>query len=108
MRKRYKCLVANLEQHPDAQPPAHGAKSTDEADPRVNAGTPQPEGGGTDPRVGDSLPLRLVHWVLEDQRAAGEMAHTVVVEEGTPGALRCELVVEQVRGRRKVPIVLEV
>lgn len=98
VRKRYKCLVANLAQHPDAQPPAHSvaaAKSTGEADPLVSAAAAQPEDGSTDPRLGGCLPLRLVHWVLEDQRAAGEMAHTVVVEEGTPGALRCELVVEQ-------------
>ncbi|KXZ44494.1 hypothetical protein GPECTOR_67g335 [Gonium pectorale] len=37
----------------------------------------------------------LVHHVLENQRRAGEMAHTVVVPEGTPGALRCELIPEQ-------------
>lgn len=39
---------------------------------------------------------RLLHHVLEDQRLPGEMAHTVVVVPGTTGALRCELVVEQV------------
>ncbi|GLI70830.1 hypothetical protein VaNZ11_015834, partial [Volvox africanus] len=38
----------------------------------------------------------LVHWILEDQRRQGEMAHSVVVPEGTAGAARCELWVEQV------------
>ncbi|GIM12907.1 hypothetical protein Vretimale_16131 [Volvox reticuliferus] len=38
----------------------------------------------------------LVHWILEDQRRQGETAHSVVVPEGTGGAARCELWVEQV------------
>ncbi|GFR52274.1 hypothetical protein Agub_g14809, partial [Astrephomene gubernaculifera] len=50
---------------------------------------------------GESAPL--VHWVLEDQRAAGEMAHTVVVGAEQAGALRCELRLEQVERVRLSP-----
>ncbi|MEW5310609.1 MAG: hypothetical protein WDW38_002391 [Sanguina aurantia] len=38
----------------------------------------------------------LVHHVLENNRVAGEMPHTLVVQEGSEGCVRCELVVEQV------------
>ncbi|KAG2432348.1 hypothetical protein HYH02_012922 [Chlamydomonas schloesseri] len=105
VRKTYRCLVLK-------PPPAHlfppGAVMLDQSVQEgcgadVNSaqatfssdrGAGETDSYGSDPKAGSDG--RLVHWVLEDQRAAGEMAHTVVVEEGTAGAQRCELKLKQV------------
>lgn len=64
---------------------------------------------------------RMVHWAVVKQRAAGEPPHTRVLlgvgaaaaggeeeEEGpVEGAVRCELIVEQVRGVRRRQCVCE-
>ena len=40
----------------------------------------------------------LLHWALLGCRQAGEPPHSKVVAEGTPGAVRCELIVQKVSG----------
>lgn len=97
MRKTYRCLVS-------APPPANlfppGGTLLDESE--VDAAgasavtSSQATSSSSRSSSGCGAAGRLVHWVLEDQRAAGEMAHTVVVDEGTAGAQRCELKLKQV------------
>ncbi|PNW76757.1 hypothetical protein CHLRE_11g474850v5 [Chlamydomonas reinhardtii] len=97
VRKTYRCLVS-------APPPANlfppGGTLLDESE--VDAAgasavtSSQATSSSSRSSSGCGAAGRLVHWVLEDQRAAGEMAHTVVVDEGTAGAQRCELKLKQV------------
>ncbi|GLC57983.1 hypothetical protein PLESTB_001301600 [Pleodorina starrii] len=89
VRKQYRCLVP-------LTATATTTSATPTATPAGSEGGPLPSSASASPSpVGPPLG-RLVHWVLEDQREAGEVAHTVVVGEDTAGAARCELGVEQV------------
>ncbi|KAG2423864.1 hypothetical protein HXX76_015022 [Chlamydomonas incerta] len=97
VRKTYRCLVTTP---PSAHlfPPGgvllHESGGDGVREPE--AATPHSDTLGSSSGRSSSTDGRLVHWVLEDQRTAGEMAHTVVVCEGTPGAQRCELKLKQV------------